>query len=65
MNLVRSVMSFFLLVLIFLAVAGFYWAGGLPAPKCSGARVALALCALMSSGSMFLLWKEKQPEVTQ
>ena len=57
MNLVRSVISFFMLVVLVVAVAGFVWAGGLPSPKMEWARVALVSCGLMAVGSIHLLWK--------
>lgn len=61
MNLVRSLMSFFLMTVLAVAVAGWIWAGDLPTAKQEGARVALALCALMSAGAVVLLWRTKDP----
>jgi hypothetical protein len=61
MNLVRSVISLFLLLPLLLSVAGWMWAGGQPSPKAEGARIALGLCGLMAFGGMTLLWTTKQP----
>lgn len=62
MNFIRSVISFFLLILLGLTIAGWIWAGGLPAPNATGARVALGLCSLMAVGTMVILWTTKQPD---
>ena len=59
MNLIRSIMSVFLVILIGLAVAGWVWAGGQPSPKMEGARFVLALCGLAAMGAIALLWREK------
>ena len=61
MNLVRSVISVFLLLLLGLSVAGWIWAGGQPSPKMEGARFVLTLCGLASIGCLGLLWSAKQP----
>jgi len=57
-------MSLFLVTLLVLTIFGWQWAGGQPSPKCEGARVALALCCVAVVGTLFLLWREKQPEMT-
>jgi hypothetical protein len=62
MNIVRSVISLFLLLLLAISIAGWIWAGGLPATKMAGARFALAICGLSSVGSLALLWSAKRPE---
>lgn len=62
MNLVRSVISLFLLVLLAVSVAGWLWAGGLPAPKMMGARLVLVLCGFSSVAALALLWCAKRPE---
>jgi hypothetical protein len=59
MNLIRSIMSVFLLALLVLSVAGWIWAGGQPSPKMEGARLVLALCGLSAIGCMWLLWTAK------
>lgn len=64
MNLVRSIISVFLLVLVGLIVAGWIWAGGQPAPKMLGARFVLTLCGLASIGCVGLLWTARQAETT-
>ncbi len=70
MNLVRSLISLFLLALLAVSIAGWIWAGGQPSPKLEGARVVLALCGLSSVGCLWLLWSVKpgvvdQPTVNQ
>lgn len=60
MNLIRSIISIFLLILLAVSVAGWAWAGGLPTTKMEGARFALALCGLASVGAIGLLWSAKQ-----
>lgn len=64
MNLVRSVISVFLLILLAVSVAGWIWAGGQPSPKLEGARFVLALCGLASIGCLGLLWNARQPVST-
>jgi hypothetical protein len=61
MNLVRSVISIFLLVLLGLSIAGWIWAGGQPSPKMEGARVVLAICGVSAIGALGLLWSAKRP----
>ena len=60
MNLIRSVMTLFLLCVVALCIAGWIWAGGQPSPKLEGARIALGLSGLITAGSIALLWREKQ-----
>lgn len=62
MNLVRSVISVFLLVLIAVSVAGWIWAGGQPSPQKEGARLVHVLSGLGAVGGLGLLWAAKQPE---
>lgn len=64
MNLVRSVISIFVVTLVVLSVAGWMWAGGQPAEKMIGARVALTLCSLASLGSLWVMWREKPASST-
>jgi 4-amino-4-deoxy-L-arabinose transferase-like glycosyltransferase len=59
MNIVRSIISVFVIALAAVAIAGWLWAGGQPSPKMEGARVALGLCGLSSVVCLWLLWKEK------
>lgn len=61
MNVVRSIISLFLLALLAVSVAGWMWAGGQPSPQKEGARFVLAICGLGSVGSLALLWSIKQP----
>ncbi len=65
MNLIRSLMSFFLLAVIGLSIAGWIWAGEQPSSKMIGARVALALCGLMAVGAIGLLWSAKETHVVE
>jgi hypothetical protein len=60
MNLIRSVMSLFLFILLGLSVAGWVWAADQPSPQAEGARTALALCGVMALGSIWLLWRTKE-----
>lgn len=62
MNLVRSVISLFLLILLGLCIAGWVWAGGQPSPKMEGARFVLALSGLGAVGCGVLLWSTRQPQ---
>lgn len=61
MNLVRSIISVFLVALLALSVAGWSWAGGQPFRSMVGARVVLAICGLASAGCLGLLWTAKPP----
>ncbi len=63
MNLVRSVITLFLLVLLTLAAAGWTWAGNQPPEKMYGARAVLGVCAFAAVGSIVLLWTARKPEV--
>lgn len=58
MNLIRTLMSVFFLILLSLTIAGWIWAGGLPEDKMNGARLALGLSGLAVMGAVVLLWKE-------
>lgn len=62
MNLIRSLMTIFLLSVVAVSVAGWIWAGGQPSPKLEGARFVLALCILMGVGSMGILWTTKNSQ---
>lgn len=57
MNLIRSILSVFLVILVGISVSGWIWAGGLPSGKMEGARFVLMLCGLSSLGCLWLLWK--------
>lgn len=59
MNLVRTVISIFVIVLFLISIAGWVWAGGQPSPKMEGSRVVLAVCGLSSLGCLWLLWSAK------
>jgi len=61
MNLVRSTISFFLVILVALCVLGWIWVGGHFTEKLAGARCVLAICGLSSLGALTLLWTAKHP----
>jgi hypothetical protein len=61
MNVIRSLMSVFLVILLALSIAGWIWAGGQPSPQSEGARLVLVLCGLTAVGSLWLLWTAKRP----
>ena len=61
MNLIRSIISVFLLILFGLSIAGWVWAGGQPSPKLEGARFVLALCGVAALGGLGLLWSARKP----
>lgn len=63
MNLIRSIISLFLVLLLAVSIAGWMWAGRLPSPNMEGARFVLALCGLASLGGLGLLWTAKQPVI--
>jgi len=56
MNLIRSILSVFLVALVAIAVSGWVWSGGHPSPHQDGARFVLTLAALSSIGCLWLLW---------
>lgn len=60
MNLIRSIISVFLLILLSLAVIGWIWAGKQPSPTSEGARIALGLCGLLAVGSLAVIWSAKE-----
>ncbi|MCS7465430.1 hypothetical protein NZK35_01950 [Stieleria sp. ICT_E10.1] len=59
MNLVRAVISFFLVALFAVSIAGWFWAGGQPVAQAIGSRVVLVLCGLISLGCVVLLWSAR------
>lgn len=59
MNIVRSLISVFLLALLASAIAGWIWAGGQPSPKMEGSRAVLAICGLSAVGCFLLIWRAK------
>lgn len=64
MNLIRTLMTIFLITVVGISIAGWIWAGDLPVAKLTGARVVLALCALMAAGAIAMIWHERTPEQT-
>ena len=62
MNLVRSIITFFLLALLVVSIAGWNWAGGQPASNAVGARIVLTLGGLAALGCIVLLWRAKPGE---
>lgn len=61
MNLIRSIITALLVLLLVMVIAGWNWAGGLPYDKMIGARCVLSICALACLGTTVLLWREKHP----
>ena len=57
MNLIRSIISVFLVALVGISIAGWIWAGGLPTEKMAGARAVLLIGGLASGGCLGLLWR--------
>ncbi|WP_158262564.1 MULTISPECIES: hypothetical protein [Pirellulaceae] len=57
-------MTIFLITVVGISIAGWIWAGDLPVAKLTGARVVLALCALMAAGAIAMIWNERTPEQT-
>lgn len=58
MNLIRSVMSVFLVILLAVSIAGWIWAGNQPPEKLNitGARIVLTLGGLAGLVCLWLLW---------
>jgi hypothetical protein len=60
MNIVRTVISMFLLVLIGISTSGWLWAGrNLPAPQAIAGRVVLTLCILAGIVGLVALWRPR------
>jgi hypothetical protein len=60
MNIIRAVISAFLLVLIVIASAGMRWAGShLPAAQAVASRVVLTLCVLAGVVGLIALWRPR------
>lgn len=59
MNLIRSIISVFLAILVVISIAGWFWTGGQSSPKMGGARLVLALCGLSSLACLWLLWSAR------
>ena len=57
MNLVRTLITLFMVVVLALCAAGWVSAGGLPAAKMGGARFILAMCGLSSVFCLWILWR--------
>lgn len=63
MNLIRSLMSVFLLLLLAVSVAGWFWAEqGMKPELLAGGRAVLAACGLSALLALWLIWRFKQPE---
>ena len=65
MNLIRSLISLFLIALLAVSVAGWVWAGDQPSPTMEGARFVLALCGLSAVGGLALIWSVKRPAAAE
>lgn len=59
MNAVRSAMTLFLLVIVWLAIMGWRWSASLPSPKIEGARVVLGITAVAACSGVVMIWKYK------
>jgi hypothetical protein len=60
MNIVRTVISMFLLLLIGIAASGWLWAGrNLPAAQATGGRVVLTLCICAGIVGLVALWRPR------
>lgn len=62
MNVIRSIISVFLIALLVLSVAGWIWAGDQPSQTQIGARVVLVVCGISSIGGLVLIWSIKRPQ---
>lgn len=64
MNAVRSVMTVFMSIIVWLSFIGWRWAGSLPSPKLEAARTVLVLIGLAAVGGMWLIWSAKPRQST-
>lgn len=58
-NLIRSVMTGFMVTVLIVCAAGWIWTADQPPEKRTGSRIALGLSGLMAAGCATLIWKEK------
>ena len=65
MNLIRSLISIFLIALLAVSIAGWVWAGKQPSPTLEGARFVLALCGLSAIGGLAVIWSVKRPVASE
>jgi len=63
MNLIRSLMTLFLLCVVAVCIAGWVWSGNQPPQKQVAARCVLGLCMAMALGSTALLWTAREGDV--
>ena len=64
MNLIRTIMSIFLLLLLAVSVAGRLWAEqGMKPELLAGGRRVLAACGLSALLALWLIWRFRQPDV--
>ena len=62
MNVVRIIISLFILVLISVASTGWIWTGShQPAAQATASRVVLSLCILAGVVGLTALWRTKAP----
>ena len=62
MNVVRIIISLFILVLISVASTGWIWTGShQPAAQAAASRVVLSLCILAGVVGLTVLWRTKTP----
>jgi hypothetical protein len=63
MNIIRLAISSFILIVIALAVAGWFWTGSHQAASQSAAsRTVLGLCVLAGIAGLAALWRSRQPK---
>jgi hypothetical protein len=56
-NVIRALISLFILVVIALAIAGWLWAGSQPASQSAWARAALAGCVVAGVVGLVAIWR--------
>ena len=62
MNIVRIIISLFIVVLISVASTGWIWTGAhQPAAQAAASRVVLSLCILAGVVGLTALWRTKTP----
>ena len=62
MNVIRALLSSFVVVLVVASVTGWVWTGGHQAPeKAAASRVVLAISALAGALGLVMIWR-RQPE---
>lgn len=60
MNFIRGIISFFMVILFCVSIAGFVWVGGLPPAKALGGRLALGASFLAGAGCLGIVWRYRE-----